>query len=81
MYEKIGDKLQVNSFKCMDMAGSERIIKSGVDPNSIEGFQCGYVNFSITEFARILFNLKRQKTITGGEPLPTGCSWKLLPIT
>lgn len=59
MYEKLGDKLHVNSFKCMDMAGSERVIKSGVDPNSLEGWQCNYVNYSITQFARILFNLKR----------------------
>lgn len=32
MYEKHGDKVQINSFKCMDMAGSERLSKTGLDP-------------------------------------------------
>ena len=37
MYSKIGDQCQVNYLKFMDMAGSERMAKTGLDPTSIEG--------------------------------------------
>lgn len=54
MYTKVGDMCHVNYLKFMDMAGSERVLKTGLDPMSIEGFQAVYVNFSITTFTRVL---------------------------
>ena len=66
MYQQCGEMVHVNMFKFMDMAGSERAAKSGVDPMSIEGFQCTYVNFSITNFTRVLETMSRMKTVTGG---------------
>lgn len=35
MYEKIGDKVRISCFKAMDMAGSERLSKTGAKPGSI----------------------------------------------
>ena len=58
--------VHVNMFKFMDMAGSERIAKSGLDPMKVEGYQCIYVNFSITTFTRVLETMGRMKTVTGG---------------
>ena len=55
MYKKVGEGLcQVNMLKFMDMAGSERVMKAGLDPMSIEGYQATYINFSITTFTRVL---------------------------
>lgn len=81
MYQQCGDKVHVNMFKFMDMAGSERLSKTGLDPMSIEGYQCVYVNFSITTFTRVLEAMGRMKTVTGGLDLPKDVPWKESTIT
>ena len=81
MYSKIGDQCRINYLKFMDMAGSERVMKAGLDPMSIEGFQATYINFSITTFTRVLEQMSRMKPVTGGEGLQKTISWKESTIT
>ena len=38
LYRKEGDKFTSNHIQFLDMAGSEKLSKSGVDPNSEAGF-------------------------------------------
>lgn len=66
MYTKVGDQIHVNYLKFMDMAGSERVMKSGLDPMKIEGYQAVYINFSITTFTRVMETMSRMKPVTGG---------------
>lgn len=81
MYTKVGEKVQVNYLKFMDMAGSERLDKAGVDPMSMLGFQACYINFSITTFTRVLEQMSRMKPVTGGQDLDKTISWKESTIT
>ena len=81
MYQQCGEMVHVNMFKFMDMAGSERLSKTGADPTSIEGYQMVYVNISITTFTRVLETMSRMKTVTGGQDLPKTCPWKESTIT
>lgn len=81
MYSKVGNQCRVNYLKFMDMAGSERVLKAGLDPMSLEGYQATYINFSITTFTRVLEQMSRMKPVTGGDGLHKTIEWKGSTIT
>lgn len=82
LYTKVGeDKVHINFFKFVDMAGSERTEKSEA-MNEFEA-QAWMINFTLSIFARAVLAVgELKKPLTGGEKLPPSCSvWKETGIT
>ena len=63
------------------MAGSEKISKSGVDPNTEAGFQAMYTNFSLHKFAIILCNMEAHPKNGKKGGKVKNAWWKHSPIT
>ena len=72
MYRIDGDNLHTNFIKFMDLAGSERLDKAGIDTTKgfadeayCEGF---FTNFALTIMSKVIGNIgKLKKPLTGGE--------------
>jgi hypothetical protein len=95
LYRKKGNKVYLNSFKFLDLAGSERYGKNEggvtgdkwgkVDGASKKNFppellEAIFTNISLVTFSQILISLQKGKTLTGGEKLPNA-DWKGTSIT
>ena len=91
MYRKEGANFHLNTFRFLDLAGSERFGKKDKgkwDQVSHHGncpmelIQAMGTNFSLSTFTRVLGNVTNlKKPITGGEKLPDGVGWKEINIT
>lgn len=85
MYRVDGDNLHTNFIKFMDLSGSERFEKAGIDSNAkntIEWMEGVGSNWSLYVMARVIGNVARlKKPLTGGEVIPNNTSYKEIDIT
>lgn len=84
LYTKLDDnQVHVNSMKFIDLAGSERVGKTGAEKKMDKLYlEAIMINYSLTVFARVIFavtNLK--KPLVHGAKIPDKTCWKETAIT
>ena len=85
-YKKYDDKVHINSFKFVDMAGAERIEKSGVSGATTKDGSlslAGVVNnICLYHFQYCVYELsKLKKPVTGGDKVPKQVPWTGSEVT
>jgi len=83
LYKKEGEKCRVNFFQFIDLAGSERMGKTGNAPkNNMAGMEACMTNLSLLTISRCVLGLKQlKKPLANGQDIPASIPFKEFMLT
>lgn len=77
LYKKEGDLVRVSFFQFIDLAGSERMGKTGTQLNEHHGIEGCMTNVSLLSISKCVNALSLlKKPLTGGEKIPPSIPYK-----